>query len=113
MTVKQKADQITKRIAAIDEKMKQLLLQKKELEKQLRDMEEQEILSVVRNNGVNIETLNSDLALARLLRENNLTREDILELVSPQQTTDQISSESSDYSAISYQTTHISGGNGT
>lgn len=82
--IKQKIEALKTRISGIDERMKQLLLQKKDLERQIREIEEQEILSVVRSNGADIETLNSDLALAKLLRENNLTREDILELVAPQ-----------------------------
>ena len=84
MTVKQKVETLRNRISGIDERMKQLLMQKKDLEKQIREIEEQEILSVVRSNGTDIETLNNDLALAKLLRENNLTREDILELVAPE-----------------------------
>ena len=84
MAVKQKIETIDARISDIDEKMKKLLLQKKDLEKQKKEIEEQEILSVVRNNGATAETLGDDLALAKLLRENNLTKEDILELVAPQ-----------------------------
>lgn len=84
MAIKQKSEAIDARISDIDEKMKKLLLQKKDLEKQKKELEEQEILSVVRNNGATAETLNDDLALAKLLRENNLTKEDILELVAPQ-----------------------------
>lgn len=80
---KQKIEAIKVRISGIDEKMKQLLLQKKDLEKQMKEIEENEILSVVRSNGATFETLSDDLALAKILRENNLTPQDILELLSP------------------------------
>lgn len=80
---KQKIETLKIRISGIDEKMKQLLLQKKDIEKQIKEIEENEILSVVRSNGATFETLNDDLALAKILRENNLTKQDILELVSP------------------------------
>lgn len=81
--IKDKLSSIDKKINSIDEKMKQLMLQKKELMQQRKDIEEQEILSVVRSNGSSLDTIDNDMALIRLLKENNLTKEDILELVTP------------------------------
>lgn len=81
--IQQKINAIQAKIKAIDEKMKSLLVQKKELERQAKEIEENEILSIVRTNGANVQTLNDDLALAKILRENNLTKQDIMELVSP------------------------------
>lgn len=78
----QKIDVLKAKINAIDEKMKTLLLQKKDLERQIKDIEEQEILNVVRINGANIMTLSDDLALAKILRDNNITQKDIFELIS-------------------------------
>lgn len=85
MIVKEKLANIDKRVEAIDEKMKQLMLQKKDLLQQRKDIEEQEILSVVRSNGSSLDTIDSDMAIVKLLKDNNLTKEDILELVAPQQ----------------------------
>lgn len=79
----QKIEMLKKRIDFIDEKMKNLLVQKKEFEKQIKDIREQEILNAVRESGIEIETLTDDLALAKILRENNLTKNDILELITP------------------------------
>lgn len=83
---KNKILSIEKKVAAIDEKMKQLMLQKRELLTQKREIEEQEILDVVRSNGASVESLSGDLELVRLLKENNLTKEDIMELINPVQT---------------------------
>lgn len=85
MIVKEKLMSIDKRVDVIDEKMKQLIVQKKELLQQRKDIEEQEILSVVRNNGSSLDTIDNDMELVKLLKDNNLTKEDILELVAPQQ----------------------------
>lgn len=79
----QKVEMLKKRVNIIDEKMKNLLVQKKEIEKQIKDIQEQEILNAVRESGTEIETLTDDLALAKILRENNLTKNDILELITP------------------------------
>lgn len=80
--IKKKISSIDKKISVIDEKMKTLLMQKKSLLQQKKEITEQEILDVVKNNGASAETLSSDLALVKILKENNLTKEDILELVS-------------------------------
>lgn len=71
------------RIAECDEKMKKLAQQKRELEKQLKELNEQEIVKAVKDNGIDVATLNDDLALVKLLRENNLSKEDLLDLISP------------------------------
>ena len=85
------------------------MLQKKDLLQQKKELEEQEILDVVRSNGASAESLNSDLELVRLLKDNNLTKEDILELVAPQQTTGQPNAAISPVSAF---TTNNFGGIG-
>lgn len=107
--IKNKISSIDKKVAVIDEKMKQLMLQKKDLLQQKKELEEQEILDVVRSNGASAESLNSDLELVRLLKDNNLTKEDILELVAPQQTTGQPNAAISPVSAF---TTNNFGGIG-
>ena len=72
------------RIDSIDEKMKNLAIQKKECERQIREIEENDILSIVRENNVDIDTLGDDLALIKILKEANITKNDILELVTEQ-----------------------------
>ena len=63
--------------------MKKLAQQKKELEKQLRELNEQEIIKAVKDNDIDVANLNDDLALVKLLRENNFSKEDLLDLISP------------------------------
>ena len=81
--VGKKIDALKARISEIDEKMKKLAQQKKEFEKQLKELNEQEIIKAVKDNGIDVATLNDDLALIKLLRENNLSKEDLLDLISP------------------------------
>lgn len=78
-----KINTIRARIKLIDEKMKSLLAQKKELEKQAQEITDHEILNIVKQQESTIETLNDDLALAKILRKNNLTQQDIMELLVP------------------------------
>jgi len=81
--VGKKIDALTARISEIDDKMKKLAQQKREFEKQLRELNEQEIIKAVKDNGIDVATLNDDLALVKLLRENNFSKEDLLDLISP------------------------------
>ena len=81
--VGKKIDALKARISEIDDKIKKLAQQKKEFEKQLRELNEQEIVKAVKDNGIDVATLNDDLALIKLLRENNLSKEDLLDLISP------------------------------
>ena len=81
--VGKKIDALTARISEIDDKMKKLAQQKRDLEKQLKELNEQEIIKAVKDNGIDVATLNDDLALIKLLRENNLSKEDLLDLISP------------------------------
>ena len=71
-----KINAIQAKIKSIDEKMKSLLAQKKELEKQAQEIADQQ-------QEATIETLNDDLTLAKILRKNNLTQQDIMELLAP------------------------------
>ncbi len=81
--VGKKIDVLTARISEIDDKMKKLAQQRREFEKQLRELNEQEIIKAVKDNGIEVATLNDDLALVKLLRENNFSKEDLLDLISP------------------------------
>ena len=81
--VGKKIDALTARISEIDDKMKKLAQQKRDLEKQLRELNEQEIIKAVKDNDIDVATLNDDLALVKLLRENNFSKEDLLDLISP------------------------------
>ena len=66
--VGKKINVLTSRISEIDDKMKKLAQQKKEFEKQLKELNEQEIVKAVKDNGIDVATLNDDLALIKLLR---------------------------------------------
>lgn len=82
---KQKISMLRARIKNIDEKMKNLVVQKKECERQIREIEENDILSIIRENNVDIDTLGDDLAFIKVLKEANITKNDILELVTEQE----------------------------
>ncbi|MCQ4021744.1 MULTISPECIES: hypothetical protein [unclassified Ruminococcus] len=76
-----KIDSLKRKIKAIDEKMKSLLVQKKDCERQLKEIEQEEFMSIINENGYTISTLRDDLKLAKLLKENDITQDDVLELV--------------------------------
>ncbi|MGN1112440.1 MAG: hypothetical protein ACI4RP_04475 [Acutalibacteraceae bacterium] len=76
-----KIDSLKRKIEAIDEKMKSLLVQKKDCERQLKEIEQEEFMSIIHENGYTISTLRDDLKLAKLLKENDITQDDVLELV--------------------------------
>lgn len=80
--IKQKIESINSRISDCDEKMKKILLQKKDFERQKKELQEQEIISAVKSNKIDIDTLRDDLAFVRLLQEHNFDKDDILSLIS-------------------------------
>lgn len=69
------------KLESINKKIKTLSAQKKALERQIKDMEDREIINVVRQSGCTVPTLTDDLALAHILRQNNLTQKDVIELI--------------------------------
>lgn len=76
-----KVDVLKLKLESINKKIKSLTSQKKDLEKQIKDIEEREFINIIRKNGCTVPTLTDDLALAQLLRENNLTQNDVMELI--------------------------------
>lgn len=77
----EKIDTYSAKLESINKKIKTLTAQKKELEKQIKEMEDREIISAVRKCGCKIPTLVDDLTLANILRQNNLTQNDIINLI--------------------------------
>lgn len=77
----QKIDINKAKLESLNKKIKALTIQKKELEKQIKDMEDREFISIVRQNGCTVPTLTDDLALAHILRQNNLSQKDVIELI--------------------------------
>lgn len=77
----EKIDAYKLKLDIINKKIKTLNAQKNKLEKQIRDMEDREIINVVRQNECTVPTLANDLALAHILRQNNLTQADVIELI--------------------------------
>ena len=67
-------ENIDKRIVYLTEKRKKLMDKRKKLE-------EEELLEVVRHNGADVNMLNDDLSLGKLLRENNISTDDIMDFI--------------------------------
>lgn len=78
---KTKIENLTRKVEQIDEKMKSLLAQKKDCERQIKNLEQEEFMFIIQSNGCTIATLSDDLKLAKLLKENDITQKDILELI--------------------------------
>lgn len=77
----QKLDAYKAKLKGINDKIKTLSAQKKELEKQITDMENREFISIIRENGCTVPSLADDLALVQILKQNNLTQNDVIELI--------------------------------
>lgn len=69
------------KVDTLNTKIKNLTAQKKECEKQIKEYEEQDFLNVIKNNHCTVPTLRDDVTLGNILRDNNLTQEDVLELL--------------------------------
>lgn len=82
-----KIQRLNERISECDEKMKQVLAQKKEYERMRNELQEQEIINAVKSNGISIENLNDGLALIKLFQEHNFSKNDIMELLSTNSST--------------------------
>lgn len=72
--MKASLDSLTKKINALNTK-------KKAIEKQIKDIEEREFMSIIRANDCTVVSLNDDLALVKLIKDNNLTQQDVIELI--------------------------------
>ncbi|MEE0265314.1 MAG: hypothetical protein UD936_06765 [Acutalibacteraceae bacterium] len=77
----QKISMLKTKVENLNQKIRTLTSQKKDYEKQIKDLEEQDFLNVIKANGCTVPTLRDDLALAKILRDNNLTQDDVLELL--------------------------------
>lgn len=54
---------------------------KKSLEKQISELEEKEFMTIIKANNCTVSTLNEDLKIIKLLKENNLTEQDIIDII--------------------------------
>lgn len=72
--MKASLDSLTKKINALNTK-------KKAIEKQIKDIEEREFMSIIRANDCTVVSLNDDLALIKLIKDNNLSQQDVIELI--------------------------------
>lgn len=53
----------------------------KSLEKQISELEEKEFMTIIKANNCTVSTLNEDLKIIKLLKENNLTEQDIIDII--------------------------------
>lgn len=62
-------------------KINSLIAKKKSLEKQISELEEKEFMTIIKANNCTVSTLNEDLKIIKLLKENNLTEQDIIDII--------------------------------
>ena len=78
----QKLDTLRQSLNALTEKINSLIAKKKSLEKQISELEEKEFMTIIKaNNCKRVSTLNEDLKIIKLLKENNLTEQDIIDII--------------------------------
>ena len=77
-----KKDRVIQKLNDTDEKIKILQQEKRDLTKQLKQLDEEEFYDFVKGLDVSMEELNSDVELGKLIRNSGLTKEDIKSLIS-------------------------------
>ena len=77
----QKLDTLRQSLNALTEKINSLIAKKKSLEKQISELEEIEFMTIIKANNCTVSTLNEDLKIIKLLKENNLTEQDIIDII--------------------------------
>lgn len=77
----QKLDTLRQSLNALTEKINSLIAKKKFLEKQISELEEKEFMTIIKANNCTVSTLNEDLKIIKLLKENNLTEQDIIDII--------------------------------
>lgn len=77
----QKLDTLRQSLKALTEKINSLIAKKKSLEKQISELEEKEFMTIIKANNCTVSTLNEDLKIIKLLKENNLTEQDIIDII--------------------------------
>lgn len=77
----QKLDTLRQSLNALTEKINSLIAKKKSLEKQIGELEEKEFMTIIKANNCTVSTLNEDLKIIKLLKENNLTEQDIIDII--------------------------------
>lgn len=77
----QKLDSLRQSLNALTEKINLLIAKKKSLEKQISELEEKEFMTIIKANNCTVSTLNEDLKMIKLLKENNLTEQDIIDII--------------------------------
>ena len=77
----QKLDTPRQSLNALTEKINSLIAKKKSLEKQISELEEKEFMTIIKANNCTVSTLNEDLKIIKLLKENNLTEQDIIDII--------------------------------
>lgn len=77
----QKLDSLKASLDSLTKKINALNTKKKAIEKQIKDIEEREFMSIIRANDCTVVSLNDDLALIKLIKDNNLSQQDVIELI--------------------------------
>lgn len=76
-------DNLTKKTEILDSKIKNLQLQKRKIDKEIKDLEQQLYMSIINDNHYTVPTLESDLQLIKILKDNNITtQQDVLDMLS-------------------------------
>lgn len=76
-----KLDSLKATLDSLNEKINSLMAKKRTVEKQIKDTEEKEFMQIIRNNNYTVVDLSNDIKLIKVIKENNLSQQDLLEFL--------------------------------
>lgn len=86
--IRLKIDKAKQKLPEIDEKIKSLQQEKRDLIKQIKQLEDEEFYTFCKGLDVSMEELNSDVEIGKVIRNSGLTKEDIESLISIREETE-------------------------
>lgn len=66
---------------SLNDKINSLMVKKRTVEKQIKETEEKEFMQIIRDNNYTVVDLSNDIKLIKVIKENNLSQQDLLELL--------------------------------
>lgn len=78
-----KIDNLKNKSEVLDSKIKKLQQQKRKIDKEIKEFEQQVYMNIIDDNHYTIPTLQDDLQLIKILKDNNITtQQDVLDMLS-------------------------------
>lgn len=82
--IEKKIGRIKERISEIDKRIKELEAAKRDFEKQISELQNEEMMYYVRNSNLTIEEIADALEFGRLMKQSGTSKEDVADLLGVQ-----------------------------